>query len=117
MTILEQAQRYHDEGLNVIPIEKNSKTPKIGGNGKPMSWSLWQERKQNERDIVALFGRHEGNLAVVGGGVSGNLCVIDFDGEEGRAAYERLQHESTVFARLVNASRVSVNFTPLGKAQ
>jgi hypothetical protein len=72
-TTLEYAQQYRSVGINVIPIRADaSKAPAID------EWGSLQERKATENEITQWF-RNGNGLAAVGGQISGNLEVIDFD--------------------------------------
>ncbi len=67
--------RYKDGGLNIIPIPYKSKTPKI-------SWKRYQKEKPTDGQLRAWFAVQPTNLAVICGGISGGLVVLDFDNEE-----------------------------------
>lgn len=77
MTPYETAQAYHDAGLCVIPIKPKAKTPEIA------SWKEYQTRLPDSSERYEWFGEHEDrNLAIIGGKVSGNLFVVDFDNKD-----------------------------------
>jgi len=71
---------YRILGLNIIPLKPNSKEPSI-------PWIDLTERTITKSEINRLF-RHNTNVGVACGKVSGNLVVIDFDD---MALYELLE--------------------------
>lgn len=73
--LLAIALGYHARGWNVLPIPAFSKKSCIAGD-------RWFNRRQTSDDVRKLFENHEGNIAIVCGGVSGNLCVFDAETPE-----------------------------------
>lgn len=73
--IMNAALRYHARGWNVIPIPAGSKKSDIKG-------TKCFEKPQSSDDVRLLFEHHAGNIAIVCGGVSGNLCVFDAETTE-----------------------------------
>jgi hypothetical protein len=64
---------YLKLGFCVIPVPYGEKGPKI-------IWQPYQERKPTDEELRAWFGgKEKTNIAIVCGGVSGNLVVLDFD--------------------------------------
>ncbi len=73
--ILTAALAYHARGWNVIPIAPGSKKSNIKG-------TKCFEKRQSSDDVRHLFEHHAGNIAIVCGAVSGNLCVFDAETPE-----------------------------------
>ena len=73
--LLAIALGYHARGWNVIPITADTKKSKIPG-------TRWFNQRQTSDDVRRLFENHAGNIAIVCGGVSGNLCVFDAESPE-----------------------------------
>jgi len=66
------AHQLSGAGVSSVPILLN-------GQKKPaVEWKIYQTRIPTARDIDALY-RHPRGIAVVGGSVSGNLEILDFD--------------------------------------
>ena len=65
---------YWYSGLSIIPVnDDGSKSPKI-------LWQPYQEIRPNLADVIRWFSDDKTNaIAVVGGIVSGNLLILDFD--------------------------------------
>jgi putative DNA primase/helicase len=74
-TVLAIARAYVAAGLSVIPIKLDtSKAPAVG------AWKPYQERRPTDAELVDWFGRRRPlGIATVGGAVSGNLELFDFD--------------------------------------
>jgi DNA-binding transcriptional ArsR family regulator len=81
--ILEQAKKYVAAGLSVIPIKTDgTKSPKSSclprdDEGKP-TWAPYQKEIAGSDELQQMFSGYCG-IAIIGGRVSGNLEVIDFD--------------------------------------
>ncbi len=74
--VRKSAEEYVQSGLSVIPIRADgSKSP------LPIAWKKFQERRPSPYDVHQLF-RGEVGIAILGGKVSGNLEIIDFDRPE-----------------------------------
>jgi putative DNA primase/helicase len=78
------ADEYARAGLSILPIETDgTKGPKInrlprGENGKP-SWTPLQHAIADETERRRLFHGAPVGVGIIGGAVSGNLEIIDFD--------------------------------------
>jgi len=66
---------YREQGLSLIPIPHKTKAAKI-------KWEEYQRRRASEAEMDSWFGNNSTNLAIVCGGVSANLVVVDCDTEE-----------------------------------
>ena len=67
---------YLNQSFNVIPVPSGTKEPII-------KWKDYQERRAEETEIARWFpDDYKGNIAVVLGKTSGNLCDIDCDSIE-----------------------------------
>jgi hypothetical protein len=74
--LLELARAYVRAGLSVIPVKADgSKSPAV------LSWKQFQARRPTDEELSRWFAGADGavGIAVICGGVSGNLTVIDFD--------------------------------------
>jgi len=60
-------------GISVLPIRPNSKAPAL------TAWTPLQTERATEDDVRHWWGGATVGLAVIGGSVSGNLLVLDFD--------------------------------------
>lgn len=74
---------YNLWDLNVIPIKPNDKKPAID------SWAPFQKRKASKEELINWFDDNSHNIAIVCGGISGNLVVLDFE-EEHKNLYDDL---------------------------
>lgn len=93
-TMLETAKEYISAGFSVIPVGQD-KRPKI-------SWAKYQKSRMKANEIGFYFDKPDVCLAVIGGEVSGNLEVMDFDdpsaftpyietiGKESKGLFEKL---------------------------
>jgi len=72
MTTLEYALTYLDAGLSVVPIRTD------GTKAPPDKWKVYQSRQATPSEVRGWAAKGYG-LAVVGGAVSGNLELIDFE--------------------------------------
>ena len=75
MNLLKTAKEYHDQNLQVIPLQQNKKTPKA-------KWKKYQTTPQTDSHIENLFYDYTGNIGIIGGAVSDNFFVLDFDSIE-----------------------------------
>jgi hypothetical protein len=90
------AQEYLGAGFSVIPCLQGQKwpaahlLPKIDGSH---TWSMFQERQPTLDELHAWFvtGDADG-VAILGGRVSGNLEILDFDAPEILSPWEALVH-------------------------
>jgi hypothetical protein len=73
--LLDIALAYIDAGLSVVPIPPDgSKYPSLPG------WKTYQRRLATEAELRRWFAPgHIVGIAVIGGQVSGNLEILDFD--------------------------------------
>lgn len=70
MNSLETAYLLRELGISCIPIGKQ-KRPYF-------PWEIYQKRLPTKPELYSWFSKG-GNIAVIGGEVSGNLTIIDFD--------------------------------------
>lgn len=85
MTILATATGYWNAGLNTLPIRTDgSKAPAVE------QWEKWHTYNQGASDIHELFHGREVGIAIIAGGVSGGLEVIDFDVQEAFVEWREL---------------------------
>lgn len=66
------ALRFHQQGFNVLPCRPREKRTKV-------RWKRWQVEPQRRTDVNALFDGHEGNVGIICGQGSGNLCALDIE--------------------------------------
>ena len=66
------AKEYLSYGLSVLPIKKDSKSPAVP------TWKELQLDRMSEETAEIVFGAGRG-IGIIGGSVSGNLEIIDFD--------------------------------------
>jgi len=88
MTALQEAKRYSDAGLVVIPVLPRSKRPAEG-------WRDFQTRRPDPEEVKTWFADSEGNVGVVAGAVSG-IVVVDVDGPEGERTLAEREVPRTV---------------------
>lgn len=75
--VLKTALQYHDAGIQVLEIEKNSKYPSS-------SWGKQRFINQNTDDLRKMFdNKSYKNIAVLGGKMSDNFVPLDFDSRAG----------------------------------
>ena len=84
---------YKRLGFCIIPLRPRSKVPLI-------PWKEFQTRKPTDEELEKWFRNKFVNVGIVCGKVSGNLFVIDFDGEE---AFSKAFHN---LERLLNSTLV-----------
>jgi hypothetical protein len=63
---------YREQKLSIIPIPYKSKAATI-------KWEEYQKRLSTDAEQESWFGTNRANVAIVCGGVSGNLVVVDCD--------------------------------------
>ena len=78
-SMLETAKDYISAGFSIIPVGED-KRPKI-------SWTKYQTSRMKSKEIGFYFDKPNVCLAVIGGEVSGNLEVMDFDDPEAFTPY------------------------------
>lgn len=83
--LLHYALQYHARGLAVVPIRAGSKAPIPAG---------WQSKRLEESDLQHYFtnGHEPGGVGIITGQLSGNLVILDFDGNDWQAAFDHLLH-------------------------
>ena len=101
-TTTEAAKAYHQAGINVLPLREHDKRP-------VSSWQLWQTTPQSDNDITELFPDDHRNVGVIGGEISNNLNVLDFDS---RKRFSDIIDANPHFARI--ASRTPIVRTHRG---
>ena len=91
MTPLDHARRYKAAGLSIFPVSRRGdKAPSLGdlplhqcSDGIRRSWLPFTERHATDDELRRWFDRPQpAGIAVVGGGVSGFLAVLDFETRE-----------------------------------
>ena len=88
--ILAGVLRLHSAGLAVIPIKTDgSKAPFLS------SWKQFEKRLPTEGELRKWFGngKRQG-IALIGGAVSGNLEILDFDAPELIADWREIVEEA-----------------------
>ena len=72
-SLLEQAQRFTASGVSVLPIKSDgSKSPAVS------SWKPYQSKIATPEELQGWFQNGHG-IGIIGGEVSGNLEILDFD--------------------------------------
>jgi len=85
VNMLDDAQRCISLGLCVIPIRADgSKAPALS------TWAQFQDHFPTPADLRNWFGGTKRGIAVLGGSISGNLEVLDFDDIEAYEAWLQL---------------------------
>ena len=69
-TVQQAGRLYRDAGLSVVPIRGD------GSKQAKIAWKPFQRNLPNDSDLQRF---NDGGIAVVGGKVSGNLEIVDFD--------------------------------------
>lgn len=91
MTILDEALKYSQKGLSVIPIAKD-KTPLV-------PWKEYQERRATEDEIKQWWVKSpNANVGIVTGKISG-ITVLDCDSTEAIEAFQSIYKGYTVTAQ------------------
>jgi hypothetical protein len=75
MSDLTVALRYLGSGLSLLPIRTD------GTKAPALSWKAYQTRHPTPEEVVTWCRQHLG-VGIIGGQVSGNLEVLDFDAPE-----------------------------------
>ena len=88
--IFNTAIQYHQEGLQLIPIQYKSKLP-VG---------RWEELqyKPETLDYIENNFKKEVNIGIIGGQISGNFFALDFDN---RKIFDRLYSKYNSFQKIV----------------
>jgi len=96
----EEAKRYLQLGLNVIPLQPPSKAPKSGK--KPLfAWKEFQRRLATEQEIERWFFMTRNNIGVVTGAVS-RIVVVDCDDDDALNWCQRSLAETCMLTRTGN---------------
>ena len=79
--IFEAAKLYVENGISVLPVTVSDKRPLRN------EWKHWQKSLPTDQEITNIFSTLNGihGIAIIGGTVSGNLEIIDFDNHMGNA--------------------------------
>lgn len=97
-TLLAGVSRLRESGLSIIPIKTDgSKRPAL------QTWKPFEDRLPTETELRQWFGNGKKyGLALIGGKVSGNLEILDFDAPEIIAEWRALVEEAApgLLARL-----------------
>jgi len=71
---LDQALSYLAAGFSIVPVKPD------GSKGAAVSWGKFQEARPSEGQVKEWFSSQEDRgIAIICGGISGGLEVIDFD--------------------------------------
>lgn len=74
---LAAALEYLERGFSVIPVDRETKKPKV-------SWKIYQSQHPTEEEIHEWFASDpNANVAIVTGSISNNIYVVDCDGKQG----------------------------------
>src|ERR1051326_2530158 len=72
--VIETVRVYRSAGINVLPVRSDgSKAPAI------QRWANLQHRPLTEDELTHFFNNGTVGIAAIGGEISGNLEVYDFD--------------------------------------
>jgi len=85
--VLTEAIRLTTAGLSVVPVKPD------GSKAPPSAWAQYQNRIASLTDILEWFTDDGYGLGVLGGKVSGNLEILDFDDKETADAFGMLVKE------------------------
>jgi DNA-binding MarR family transcriptional regulator len=103
-SVKEYALKYNEAGLNVVPCKYKSKNPALP------QWKQFINRTQSAKCVSQLFEGRERNVGIMGGVVSNNLTILDFDDHK---SYDDLINKSSAFKNLTE--KTWVVRTPKGK--
>jgi len=91
---LEAALTYTGAGLSVLPCDQVEKMPVVDllpqYEDKEHSWKPLQTEIADRDDLKKWFGQRNSSIGIIGGKVSGNLEIIDFDAPELYPEWEEL---------------------------
>jgi Bifunctional DNA primase/polymerase, N-terminal len=76
LALLEAGRFYVGCGLSVIPIAPT------GAKRPACEWKEFQERRATDDELRRWLASGRNGVAIVGGGISGNLEIIDIDEPE-----------------------------------
>jgi len=111
MTVYEQALNLLEHGISFIPVAANDKTPAFEYL-ENKSWMEYKKRIPTLDETERWFKDSKNSIAIVGGQVSGNLEIIDFDNHKGNAA-ETLKE----FAQLIGNHDINIRKFPCETSQ
>ena len=95
--LLKTALQYHEHGWCIIPIPQGKKAARI-------RWKQYQAKRPTGEQVRRWFAGNNRNIAVVLGGVSGDLACRDFDT---MAEYERWANSYPELARVLPTVRTA----------
>lgn len=109
MTTLALARKAVDAGYSVIPIRADgTKAPALS------EWRRYQQRRPDDREMEIWFSSGINGIAVVGGAVSGNLEIIDFDDAHAFEAFCAKAEELELDSLLAKVRSGFLERTPRG---
>ncbi len=73
MSVLQQAERYCDLGLAVVPVPFQSKACQLDN---------WQDTRLSKAELPTHFNGAQQNIAAVCGTLSGGVVILDCDWPE-----------------------------------
>lgn len=68
---LQAALNYHKMGFSIIPIEYGGKRPLL-------PWEKYQKERMSLEEVKNWFSQRV-NIGIIGGKISGNLVIVDYD--------------------------------------
>lgn len=103
-SLTDWANKYDSEGLSIFPLPFKSK------NDKTFKWGVYQQRRPTKDEIKTWFNGRPSNIAVVCGGISGGLVVVEFDVQENYEKFNevfvnRTGNTLTEFTRVTKGKR------------
>src|SRR5688572_18814898 len=95
-TLLDHALSYYNRGLAAVPIGNSSKAPIV---------KEWETNRLPADDLKYYFsnGHNVTGIGIITGHLSGNLAILDFDGQNWQAAFDHFLHS---WDELANAPMV-----------
>lgn len=106
MNVYEQAKILIEQGISFIPTHPTDKSPVVD------SWMEYKKRVPTHEEAKRWFEDTEHSIAIVGGLVSNNLEIIDFDNHKGNA-----QITLKEFADLLKNHEIGINQFPCEMTQ
>ena len=101
---------YLESGLSVVPVNgDNGSTPKAPA---VKEWASLQKERTKEENIEPMFS-HSGGIGIIGGGISGNLTIIDFDNHDAKAK-DRFHSFIISLKEIVQKYEIPYESTPSG---
>src|SRR5215203_523408 len=95
----EAAERLVKLGISVCPIAPGTKEPPEG-----FKWGAFATRIADVNERYEAFSVNDFHLAVVTGPVSGNLVVLDYDGQGGYDTHARASPQLSLYPRVTTGS-------------